>query len=82
MIWQNGSGDNGAVIFADWGNEVTITGNFSMDDGVYRDIQVLNFVSDEAGLSLFFGDNTFNAATDIWFVGLGRAMAGAGVVPW
>ncbi|MEN8247878.1 MAG: FlgD immunoglobulin-like domain containing protein [Bacteroidota bacterium] len=71
MEWQPGSGANNPSIQAEWGNSLTVNGDFWLDDGVQRNLSEIFFVTKPGQTQVvYFGDNLFNR-NDLVFQGGG-----------
>jgi hypothetical protein len=70
VTWATGSGATNPEFFGDWGNRLTVTGNFTMANDVSRRIRELTFDSSDGTNQINMADNT-NAQGNIEFVGGG-----------
>ncbi len=70
MIWEAGSGAAKPQIYSDWGIELTIFGDLTMDNGVSRQIGKIIFNSSKNTNNITMADN-YNAWGQISFEGGG-----------
>jgi FlgD Ig-like domain len=60
MKWEIGSGSTNPSLYADYNNSLTVNGDFTLDDGVSRNISDIFFYADIAQTQfLDFGDNLY-----------------------